>query len=149
MKKCKYCMQEIDQKATVCPFCRRRQNTFLLVRFIICFVVVLLLWFSVFGDMLNANLPVYASHSNFFGILRYSGTIRNNGRIKRNDIKISVRCVDDNDVVVLEQTKTINSIYPGESADFEVSVITSDAKNVTCKSKIKSNIFRFLFHLFD
>ncbi len=26
MKKCKYCMSEIEEQATVCPICRKNQN---------------------------------------------------------------------------------------------------------------------------
>lgn len=41
MNKCKYCQSEIDKKATVCPYCRRKQSNIGFTLFIIISIVII------------------------------------------------------------------------------------------------------------
>lgn len=43
MKKCKYCQTEIDNKAKVCPNCRKKQGMPTWLKFVIAFVIIMFL----------------------------------------------------------------------------------------------------------
>ncbi len=51
MKKCRHCMSEMDEKANVCPTCRKSQKNYLLALLLI--ILGLWLWFSGMSGMLN------------------------------------------------------------------------------------------------
>lgn len=52
MKKCKFCKQEIDNKATICPYCRRKQKKSLLGTLItiLIFLIVLIVILSAIAN---------------------------------------------------------------------------------------------------
>lgn len=52
MKKCKYCFEEIDKRATICPHCRRKQKSSSLITFIITLFFTLLIGFTILGVFL-------------------------------------------------------------------------------------------------
>lgn len=62
MKKCKFCRQDIDAKATVCPFCRRKQQSRLLDKLVIVLIVLIVLIFILrvitnYKDENDSDLP--------------------------------------------------------------------------------------------
>lgn len=42
MKKCKYCMSDIDEKAIICPHCKKRQNTSKIIILLIIALIIIL-----------------------------------------------------------------------------------------------------------
>ena len=153
MKQCKYCMQEIDQKATVCPFCRRRQidkrKTKLIIKIIICTIVLLLLLSSIYCDYEEKDLRISGLKSyNMIGYIEYNGTIKNFANYRKRNITIDIRCTDYNNVVVMEETKTIKYIEPGESVSISASGFSNTASKVRCNAEVRNNIFRLFHQLF-
>ena len=70
MKKCKYCQSEIDDKAKICPVCKKKQNKIPLFFRLLIGIPVLIIGITVLTQ--NTSVPTSQSATNKINIEKFN-----------------------------------------------------------------------------
>ena len=123
MKTCKWCQEEINEKAKVCPHCRKKQKSLGcggIVLVFICLIMVGGMASSMISYDKVEELTITNTKGNVdaYNVLTWEGDITNNGEYTVENIKITFTCYtsarEKNGVATTE----IEHIKPGETLHF-------------------------------
>ena len=152
MRKCKYCQSEIDEKAKICPHCRKRQihtNW----KFVGIVFIALAITAIATGGLKNAikndsqkdtgKLEVVNSVStiNSIGIINAKGELVNSTSKKMTNIIISYTCYTEDRQEIGSAEAKIKYINPNETLQYEATGVGKYVKNHTCTYKITHSVF--------
>ena len=139
MKKCKWCKEEIDVKARVCPHCRKKQNGSGKV------VIFIILVFAIIGIISSTNFSTSAdlTISNTKGSISahneliWEGDVTNNGDLTLENVEITFECYSEAREKVGVATTIIKYINPKETLHFTASGVGQYNSDIKCEYKIK------------
>ena len=146
MKKCKFCMEEIDEKATICPHCRKKQKKSSPVAIII--VVVFLIIAAGVVSTVGPQLTKYMKSKDLsitntkgsvdaYGQLVWEGDITNNGKSEQKKVKINISCYTPARELAGKAFTTIEYIKPGETLHFTANGLGQYDANISCGYEIE------------
>ncbi len=153
MKKCKYCQSEIDEKAKICPHCRKKQRhtnwNFVGIAFIALVITAIAtggLKEAIKSDnnpKENGKLEVINSKStiNALGVITAYGELINSTPKKMTNIKISYTCYTKDRQEIGKAEAKIEYINPNETLKYEATGTGKYTENHTCSYKITHSIF--------
>lgn len=145
MKKCKYCQSEIDEKATICPNCRKTQN--ISIARIIGGVIIGLFIFMFLGLYYYPEISFYNKknyndfNSNYYQDFSYEvtnsyseydnyfieGIVTNNTSKNYSYVQIEFVCYDSEGNNLGTAFDNTNNLNAGEKWKFEaISLFTND-----------------------
>ncbi len=145
MKKCKSCVQEIDEKASKCPNCQAYQNWYKnpqYLSFIVFLPFIFYMWFSLglfsnikYEDYIGQFSATEVSTNKLNGKRVHTYEIANNTDKKWNHIGYELTALDEQNKVLIVIT---GSIY-----DFVVQPNSSTLMSVTVKERINAAKWQF------
>ena len=147
MKKCNYCMSDIDEKAKICPNCRKKLNKKINGKILLILLIVLVSLGGImslvfpqnyytnddfFSDLLNDTFTIYNENGSVSknGLATISGKIKNNKNKIYTNIVITYSLYDKNRNKIGTASTTIQYINEKEELEF----------NATGTAQYKDNI---------
>lgn len=152
MKKCKYCQSEIDEKAKICPQCRKKQKqtNWKFVGIVFIMLVITVIATGGFEEGKENNTPkdigkleVLNSKStiNAFGVITASGKLFNSTSKKITNIIISYTCYTKERQEIGTAEAKIKYINPNETLNYEATGVGKYVENHTCTYSITHSLF--------
>lgn len=148
MKICKYCMSEIDEKAKICPHCRKKQRNKktkkeLLILIGIFFVIGLIFSFNndnfenenenslkdIFED--NFTVTYISGTVEQYGNATINGKVTNNKDRRFNNVTITYNIYDSNRAKIGVASTTIQYIEANETIDFTATGVSKYVDGAT------------------
>lgn len=145
MKKCKYCKEEINKKATVCPHCRKKQKKSSLL--IIILIIILIAVIGSVGTEYESNEGVSIANGkgniDSYGNMSWEGDITNNGSYTVRNVKITITCYNEAREIAGKAYTTIKYINSGETLHFTANGLGEYDPNTQkdCEYEIDSSIY--------
>lgn len=138
MKKCRFCMKNIDEAASICPHCRKKQKSSS-APIIIIFLIIGIFSFIVFKFYNRSQLVIENStgHANDNGQMIWEGDITNRGIYSQKNVKIEVICYTTAREKAGIASTSIRYINPGETLHFTATGLSQPDPNLQCEYKIK------------
>ena len=138
MKKCKFCMEEIDEKATICPHCRKKQKKSSWPVIIVLLLIIGGVGAAISAYQKQAQLEITNAKGNVdaFGNLVWEGDITNNGDYTQENVKIDITCYTEAREVAGKATTSIKYIKSGETLHFTATGLGQYDADIKCEYKI-------------